>query len=124
MDGRRVEYEEKKKSPIVALILLALFGILGAYNFYLGRREEAVAQIALSGAVIATLAWLFLSFSSAAMGALSTGFDGIMLRGFALNAIAVLWALAIYVWLLVNAIRIPQVTARHNLRLHRRMFGE
>lgn len=44
MDRRIVEYEAKKQTPLVAYILLVVFGVVGAHNFYLGRREQALAQ--------------------------------------------------------------------------------
>jgi hypothetical protein len=39
-----VEYEAKKQTPLVAYILLVVFGAVGAHNFYLGRRRQALAQ--------------------------------------------------------------------------------
>ncbi len=124
MDERMVEYEAKKQSPIVAYILLALFGILGAHNFYLGRRQQGVAQLVISGAVLATLVWLFLSFAGAEMGDFFGGFDAMVRRMFALYTISIIWGIGIFGWLMVNAIQIPKLTAEHNLRLYRRMFGE
>ncbi|WP_420615742.1 TM2 domain-containing protein [Candidatus Palauibacter sp.] len=44
MDRRMVEYEAKKQTPLVAYILLVVFGVVGAHNFYLGRRRQALAQ--------------------------------------------------------------------------------
>jgi len=44
MDRRMVEYEAKKQTPLVAYILLVVFGVVGAHNFYLGRRGQALAQ--------------------------------------------------------------------------------
>ena len=44
MDRRMVEYEAKKQTPLVAYILLVVFGAVGAHNFYLGRRRQALAQ--------------------------------------------------------------------------------
>ncbi len=125
MDERMVEYEAKKQSPIVAYILLALFGILGAHNFYLGRRQQGVAQLVISGAVLATLVWLFLSLAGAATGALvSGGFDAMARRVFTFYTISSIWGIGIFGWLMVNAIQIPKLTEEHNLRLYRRMFGE
>ncbi|WP_420464120.1 NINE protein [Candidatus Palauibacter sp.] len=124
MDERMVVYEAKKQSPIVAYILLVFFGVLGAHNFYLGRREQATAQLVCSGAVLATLVWLFLSFAGAGMGEFSGGFDAMARRVFALYAISIIWGIGIFAWLMVNAIQVPRLTAEHNLRLYRRMFGE
>lgn len=42
MDRRMVEYEAKKQTPLVAYILLVVFGVVGAHNFYLGRRQQAL----------------------------------------------------------------------------------
>ena len=50
MDRRMVEYEAKKQNPLVAYILLVVFGVVGAHNFYLGRRRQALAQHSPSGA--------------------------------------------------------------------------
>jgi len=44
MDRRMAEYEAKKQTPLVAYILLVVFGVVGAHNFYLGRRGQALAQ--------------------------------------------------------------------------------
>ena len=49
MDRRMVEYEAKKQTPLVAYILLVVFGVVGAHNFYLGRRGQALAQRVAKG---------------------------------------------------------------------------
>ncbi|WP_419950628.1 NINE protein [Candidatus Palauibacter sp.] len=124
MDERMVEYEAKKQSPIVAYILLVVFGVLGAHNFYLGRREHAVAQLVFSVAMAAAMLWLFVGFASAEMGDVSGGFDAFVRRAWTFYAIAIVWGVGSFVWLMVNAIQVPKLIADHNVRLHRRIFGE
>ena len=124
MDERMVEYEAKKQSPIVAYILLVVFGVLGAHNFYLGRREHAVAQLVFSVAMVTALLWLFVGFASAEMVDVSGGFDAFVRRVWTFYAIAIVWGVGSFVWLMVNAIQVPKLIADHNVRLHRRIFGE
>lgn len=124
MDARMVEYEAKQQSPIIAYILLVVFGLLGAHNFYLGRREEAVAQLVFSVVMAGTMLWLFVGFASAEMGDVSGGFDDVVRRAWTFYAVGAVWGIGSFVWLMVTAIKIPELTAKHNLRLHRRLFGE
>ena len=123
MDRRTVEYESEKQSQIVAYILLVVFGVLGGHNFYLGRREQALAQMAFTIVMAAGMLWLFVGFASAEMGDVWGGFDSFVRRAWTFYAIGIGWGIGTFVWLMVNAIQVPRLIAEHNLRLHRRIFG-
>ena len=123
MDERVVQYEAKKQSPIVAYILLVVFGVLGAHNFYLGRREQAVAQLVFTIGMVAGMLWLFVGFASAEMGDMSGGFDAFVRRAWTFYAIVIIWGIGSFTWLMVNAIQVPKLIEAHNLRLYRRIFG-
>lgn len=124
MDARTVEYDSRKQSQIVAYILLVVFGVLGAHNFYLGRREQAVAQLAFTIVMAGGMLWLFVGFASAEMGDFFGGFDDFVRRAWTFYALVAAWGIGSFAWLMVNAIQIPRLTAEHNLRLYRRLFGE
>ena len=124
MDERAVQYEAKKQSPVVAYILLVVFGALGAHNFYLGRRNQALAQLVFSVVMAAAMLWLFVGFASAEMGDVSGGFDDFVRRAWTFYAIAIIGGIGNFVWLMVNAIQVPRLIEEHNLRLYRRIFGE
>ena len=124
MDRRMVEYEAKKQTPLVAYILLVVFGVVGAHNFYLGRRRQALAQLVVSAVMAGAMLWLFVGFASAEMGDVSGDFDAFVRRAWTFYAIAVIWGIGIFAWLVVNAIQVPTLIAEHNVRLHERIFGE
>lgn len=124
MDRRMVEYEAKKQTPLVAYILLVVFGVVGAHNFYLGRRRQALAQLLFSVVMAGAMLWLFVGFASAEMGDLSGYFDSFVQRAWTFYAISVIWGIGIFAWLVVNAIQVPKLIAEHNVRLHERIFGE
>ena len=124
MDRRMVEYEAKKQTPLVAYILLVVFGAVGAHNFYLGRRRQALAQLVFSVVMAGAMLWLFVGFASAEMGDLSGDFDSFVRRAWTFYAISVIWGIGIFAWLVVNAIQVPKLIAEHNVRLHERIFGE
>ena len=124
MDRRMVEYEAKKQTPLVAYILLVVFGVVGAHNFYLGRRRQALAQLVVSAVMAGAMLWLFVGFASAEMGDVSGGFDAFVRRAWTFYAIAVIWGIGIFGWLVVNAIQVPKLIAEHNVRLHERIFSE
>ena len=124
MDERVVQYEAKKQSPVVAYILLVVFGVLGAHNFYLGRREQALAQLVFSVVMAGAMLWLFVGFASAEMGDVSGGFDAFVRRAWTFYAIGAAWGIGTFGWLMVNAIQVPKLVEEHNLRLYRRIFAE
>lgn len=49
------------RSRAVALILLALLGVLGIHNFYLGRRDMAIAELSLFIFSVLTF-WFMIGF--------------------------------------------------------------
>lgn len=124
MDRRMVEYEAKKQTPLVAYILLVVFGVVGAHNFYLGRRRQALAQLLFSVVMAGAMLWLFVGFASAEMGDMSGDFNAFVRRAWTFYAISVVWGIGIFAWLVVNAIQVPTLIAEHNVRLHERLFGE
>ena len=124
MDRRMVEYEAKKQTPLVAYVLLVVFGVVGAHNFYLGRLQQALAQLLFSVVMAGAMLWLFVGFASAEMADMSGGFDAFVRRAWTFYAIAIIWGLGSFVWLVVNAIQVPTLIAEHNVRLHERIFGE
>lgn len=130
MDERVVQYEEKKQSPIVAYFLLVVFGVLGAHNFYLGRREQGIGQFAFTGLIGVPWLWFTLSFTSSVTGLglvaglESGGLDDVVRRATIQQAVGMIWLASIFAWLMVNALEVPKLVARHNLRLYRRIFGE
>lgn len=124
MDRRMVEYEAKKQTPLVAYILLVVFGLVGAHNFYLGRRRQALAQLLFSVVMAGAMLWLFVGFASAEMGDMSGDFDAFVRRAWTFYAIAIIWGIGTFGWLVVNAIQVPKLIAEHNVRLHERIFGE
>ncbi|WP_419857891.1 NINE protein [Candidatus Palauibacter irciniicola] len=123
MDRRMVEYEAKKQTPLVAYILLVVFGVVGAHNFYLGRRGQALAQLLFSVVMAGAMLWLFVGFASAEMADVSGGFDAFVRRAWTFYAIAIVWGVGSFAWLVVNAIEVPKLIAEHNVRLHARIFG-
>ena len=124
MDRRMVEYEAKKQTPLVAYILLVVFGVVGAHNFYLGRRGQALTQLLFSVVMAGAMLWLFVGFASAEMGDVSGGFDAFVRRAWTFYAIAIVWGVGSFTWLVVNAIEVPKLIAEHNVQLHGRIFGE
>lgn len=52
---------KETRSRAVALILLALLGVLGIHNFYLGRRDTAIAELVLFVASVLTF-WFLVGF--------------------------------------------------------------
>ena len=54
----------------------------------------------------------------------SGGFDSFVRRAWTFHAVAVVWGIGTFTWLVVNAIEVPKLIAEHNLRLHGRIFGE
>ena len=93
MDRRMVEYEAKKQTPLVAYILLVVFGLVGAHNFYLGRRQQALAQLLFSVVMAGAMLWLFVGFASAEMGDLSGDFDSFVRRAWTFYAVSVIWGI-------------------------------
>ena len=51
----RMLYEANKKTRLVAYVLWAFLGLLGAHNFYLGRTGLGVTQLILSLTVVGLL---------------------------------------------------------------------
>lgn len=53
--------DKNTRSRVVALVLLALLGVLGVHNFYLGRRNMAITELALFVVSVLTF-WFMLGF--------------------------------------------------------------
>lgn len=97
MDRASAQYDIEKKSLVVAYVLWALLGYVGAHRFYLGRPLSGFLMLALSGVV--------LLISLVSFGVL----------GF-------LW-FVVGLWWLIDALLIPGIAARRNSHLADRVFG-
>ncbi|MET3924032.1 TM2 domain-containing protein [Devosia sp. 2618] len=97
MDRTSAQYDIEKKSLLVAYLLWALLGYVGAHRFYLGRPVSGIIMLALSAV---TLVLTFVSFG---------------LLGF-------LW-FAVALWWLIDALLIPGIVGRSNSRIADRVFS-
>ena len=97
MDRASAQYDIEKKSLLVAYLLWAFLGYVGAHRFYLGLPLSGLIMLLLSGV---TLLLAFASFG---------------LLGF-------LWVI-VAVWWVIDALLIPGMAARRNSRTADRIFG-
>lgn len=93
-DRAYAQYDIEKKSLVVAYVLWAFFGYVGAHRFYLGRPLSGLIMLALSGVI------LLLSF----------------------GVLGFLW-FVIGLWWLIDALLIPGIVAGRNQRIADRVLG-
>lgn len=96
-DRAYAQYDIEKKSLLVAYVLWAFLGYVGAHRFYLGRP--------LSGLVMLALSTIILVLSVVSFGFLSF-----------------LWFI-VALWWLVDALLIPGIVAGRNARIADRVLG-
>jgi len=96
-DRASAQYDIEKKSLLVAYLLWAFLGYVGAHRFYLGRPLSGFIMLLLSGV---TLLLAFASF----------------------GLLSFLW-LIVAVWWVIDALLIPGIAARRNSRTADRIFG-
>ena len=87
-------------------------------------RGTPLAQLVFSAIMAGAMLWLFVGFASAEMADVSGDFNAFVRRAWTFYAIATIWGIGIFAWLVVNAIQVPKLIAEHNVRLHERIFGE
>lgn len=97
MDRASAQYDIEKKSLVVAYVLWAFLGYVGAHRFYLGRPVSGFVMLALSGV---TLLITLISF----------------------GLLSFLW-FVVALWWLLDALLIPGIAARRNTYLADRLFG-
>ena len=97
IDRAYAQYDIEKKSLLVAYVLWAFLGYVGAHRFYLGRP--------LSGLVMLALSTIILVLSLVSFGFLSF-----------------LWFI-VALWWLVDALLIPGIVAGRNARIADRVLG-
>jgi TM2 domain-containing membrane protein YozV len=85
----QLHYDARKKSLVVAYLLLIFFGGFGAHRFYLGRVGSGVVQLALF-----VLGW--------ALTVIGVGFVLLTLLG---------------LWVLADLFLVPGIARDYNLRL-------
>lgn len=97
MDRASAQYDIEKKSLLVAYLLWAFLGYVGAHRFYLGRPLSGFVMLALSGVVLllTLISFGFLSF---------------------------LWVI-VAIWWFIDALLIPGIAANRNSRIADRVFG-
>ena len=97
MDRVSAQYDIEKKSLLVAYLLWAFLGYVGAHRFYLGRPVSGFIMLALSGAVLLIT---FVSF----------------------GLLSFLWVI-VAIWWFIDALLIPGMAASRNTRIADRVFG-
>ena len=97
MDRVSAQYDIEKKSLLVAYLLWAFLGYVGAHRFYLGRPVSGFIMLALSGAVLL-----------------------ITLVSFGL--LSFLWVI-VAIWWFIDALLIPGMAASRNTRIADRDLG-
>lgn len=96
-DRVSAQYDIEKKSLLVAYLLWAFLGYVGAHRFYLGRPLSGFLMLALSGIVLL-----------------------ITLVSFGL--LSFLWFI-VAVWWFIDALLIPGMAASRNTDIADRVFG-
>lgn len=96
-DRASAQYDIEKKSLLVAYLLWAFLGYVGAHRFYLGRPLSGFIMLLLSGVT------LLLAFASFWL-------------------LSFLWVI-VAVWWVIDALLIPGIAARRNSRTADRIFG-
>ena len=97
VDRASAQYDIEKKSLLVAYLLWAFLGYVGAHRFYLGRPLSGFIMLALSGVMLllTLISFGFLSF---------------------------LWVI-VAIWWFIDALLIPGIAANRNSRTADRLFG-
>ena len=96
-DRAYAQYDIEKKSLLVAYLLWAFLGYVGAHRFYLGRPISGFMMLIFAGA---TLLITLISF----------------------GILSFLW-FGIGLWWLIDALLIPGIAAGHNSRAADRILG-
>jgi len=96
-DRVSAQYDIEKKSLLVAYLLWAFLGYVGAHRFYLGRPLSGVLMLALSGIVLL-----------------------VTLVSFGL--LSFLWFI-VAIWWFIDALLIPGMAASRNTDIADRVFG-
>lgn len=96
-DRAYAQYDIEKKSLIVAYVLWAFLGYVGAHRFYLGRPLSGLIMLALSAI---TLVVTLVSF----------------------GLLSFLW-FVVGAWWLIDALLIPGIAASRNQRIADRVLG-
>jgi TM2 domain-containing membrane protein YozV len=96
-DRASAQFDIEKKSLLVAYLLWAFLGYVGAHRFYLGKPLSGFIMLAFSAVV------LILSFVS-------------------FGILSFLWVL-VALWWLIDALLIPGIAAGRNSRIADRIFG-
>ncbi|MBF0681054.1 MAG: TM2 domain-containing protein [Devosia sp.] len=96
-DRVSAQYDIEKKSLLVAYLLWAFLGYVGAHRFYLGRPLSGVIMLALSAIVLLVT---FVSF----------------------GLLSFLWAI-VAIWWFIDALLIPGMAASRNSDIADRVFG-
>jgi TM2 domain-containing membrane protein YozV len=96
-DRAYAQYDIEKKSLLVAYVLWAFLGYVGAHRFYLGRPLSGLIMLALSGI---TLLITLISF----------------------GLLSFLWFI-VGAWWLIDALLIPGIAASRNQRIADRVLG-
>ncbi len=96
-DRSYAQYDIEKKSLVVAYVLWAFLGYVGAHRFYLGRPLSGLMMVALSTVVLL-------------LTLVSFGFLGF------------LWFVVAACWL-IDALLIPGIVAGRNERIANRVLG-
>ncbi|WEJ57709.1 TM2 domain-containing protein [Devosia sp. FJ2-5-3] len=96
-DRVSAQYDIEKKSLLVAYLLWAFLGYVGAHRFYLGRPLSGLLMLALSGIVLL-----------------------VTLVSFGL--LSFLWFI-VAVWWFIDALLIPGMAASRNTDIADRVFG-
>ncbi len=96
-DRSYAQYDIEKKSLLVAYVLWAFLGYVGAHRFYLGRPVSGFAMLLFSGVVL-------------------------LLTVVSFGVLSFLWAL-VALWWLIDALLIPGIAAGRNERIADRVLG-
>ncbi len=96
-DRAFAQYDIEKKSLLVAYLLWAFLGYVGAHRFYLGRPVSGLIMLMLSGVVL-------------------------MLTLISFGLLSFLWAV-VGLWWLIDALLIPGIAAGSNSRIADRLLG-
>lgn len=96
-DRSYAQYDIEKKSLLVAYLLWAFLGYVGAHRFYLGRPVSGLFMLLLSGVVL-------------------------ILTLVSFGLLSFLWAV-VGLWWLIDALLIPGIAAGRNNQIADRLLG-
>lgn len=96
-DRSYAQYDIEKKSLLVAYLLWAFLGYVGAHRFYLGRPVSGFVMLLLSGLVL-------------------------LLTVVSFGVLSFLWA-PVALWWVIDALLIPGIAAGRNERIADRVLG-